>query len=141
MLMRYRAKVDWRIGTAVVLGLAAPAVVAVVEGTAWWLVWSGASALLTFGACYPQWYEMGSDALVIRAGLRTRRLPYAEITAVRISSDSRSSAALSLDRVSVESTRGTFLIAPERQDEFFADLLARAPQLARRGQDLVLSLG
>jgi hypothetical protein len=95
---------------------------------------------LVFGYCYPQWYETAADALVIRAGWTTRRIPYPAITAVRPSSDSRSSLAMSLDRVEIEYGTTALLIAPVDQEAFFADIAGMAPQLSRQGQGLVVPL-
>jgi hypothetical protein len=114
-------------------GLVVPFVSAVEEYTAWGYAASGFVALLVFGFCYPQWYETNADALVIRAGLTTRRIPYSTITAVRPSSSRRSSFAMSLDRVEIEYGSKRMLIAPKNQDEFFSDMAARAPQLLRQG--------
>src|ERR1017187_6053665 len=135
--MRYKARVDWWIGASILCGLVVPSVIAVAQSLPWMAAVSVGAALLVFGCCYPQWYETTAEALVIRAGLTTRRIPYPTITAVRPSSDSRSALALSLDRVEIESGSGKLLIAPVNQEAFFADVAARAPQLARQGQDLV----
>jgi hypothetical protein len=139
--MRYKAKVDWWIGASIVIGLIAPVVVArqFAAGSMYCLpvaVWA-----LVFGFCYPQSYETTATGLVIRAGLSKRTIPYAGITAVRPSSDSRSALALSLDRIQIEYGAGELLIAPQDQAAFFADLALRAPQLSKRGQDLVIALG
>jgi hypothetical protein len=97
----------------------------VVSACAWGLV---------FGFCYPQYYETRETSLTIRAGLRTTRIPYDRITAVRPATDSRSAVAMSLHRVLVEYDGGEVLIAPANQDLFLDDILRRAPQLSRSGQ-------
>jgi hypothetical protein len=97
-------------------------------------------AVLILGFLWPQSYETAPDALVVRAGLTTRRRPYASILAVRPSTDSRSALALSLDRVLIESSAGDLLIAPRDQAAFFAEMETRCPQLTRRGQELVVPL-
>src|ERR1039458_2006509 len=99
--MRHAAKVDWWIGLSMTAGIVAPSVGAVTSSAPWGYVTSGFVALLILGFCYPQWYETSADALVIRAGLTTRRIPYSAITAVRPSSSRRSSFAMSLDRVEI----------------------------------------
>jgi Bacterial PH domain len=138
--MRYEAKVDWWIGAALAVGMAIPLVVALALKNPWLCAISVADAILVFGFCWPQSYETAPDALVVSAGLTTRRRPYAGIVAVRPSTDSRSALALSLDRVLVESTSGDLLIAPRDQAAFFADVAAHCPQLSRRGMELVASL-
>ncbi len=135
--MRHEAKVDWLIGLAIVAALVVPCVSAITKSTPWGYAASGIVALLVFGFCWPQWYETTADALVIRAGLTTRRIPYSTITAVRPSSDTSSSLAMSLDRVEIEYGSKRILIAPKNQDAFFSDLATRAPQLSRQGQNLV----
>ncbi len=135
--MRHEAKVDWLIGLAIAAGLVIPCVSAVTTSTPWGYAVSGFGALLVFGFCWPQWYETTADALVIRAGVTTRRIPYSAITAVRPSSDTSSSFAMSLDRVEIEYGSKRLLIAPKDQDAFFSDIAIRAPQLSRKGQNLV----
>ena len=117
-------------------GIVAPSVGAVTSSTPWGYVTSGFVALLILGFCYPQWYETSADALVIRAGLTTRRIPYSAITAVRPSSSRRSSFAMSLDRVEIVYGAKRMLIAPKNQEAFFSDVAARAPQLYTQGQNV-----
>ena len=71
----------------------------------------------------------------------TRRfIPYEAITFVGPSSEGRSSVALSADRIKIEwGLSSELLIAPADPKTFCADLASRAPQLCRRGQDLILS--
>ncbi len=139
--MRYKAKIDWWIGLAILGGLITSAVGAETQGTWWAKGLAAAVWIVVFGFCFPQSYETTESALVIRAGITKRRIPYSSITAVRHSSDSRSALALSLDRVLIEYASGEQLIAPKDQAAFWADLQLRAPQLSKQGQDLVVSLG
>ena len=138
--MKYKAKIDWWIGASVVIGLVAPVAVAATEKAYWVYALAVVVWVLVFGFCFPQSYETTATALVIRAGLSKRTIPYSNITAIRHSSDSRSALALSLDRVQIEYASGEQLIAPKNQQAFWADLESRAPQLSRRGQDLVVKL-
>ncbi len=139
--MIHKAKIDWWIGAAIIAGMTLPFVSAVTTHTRWMYAIGGLVVGLVFGFCYPQSYETTGDALLIRAGLSRQRIPYGEITSVRPSTDSRSAAALSLDRVLSSATGGDALIAPADQQAFFDDLAARTPHLSRRGQDLVITLG
>ena len=139
-LMRYKAKIDWWIGAAIITGMVVPFAIAITSHSSWHygvgvVVW-----VIVFGFCYPQSYETTAVALIIRAGFSKWTIPYSQISAVRPSSDSRSALALSLDRVEIEYASGDLLIAPEDQAAFFADLASRASQLSRRGQDLVIAL-
>ena len=135
-MVRFEAKVDWWIGAS----LAAAVLIPLVAGIATASLWLGglaiAEALFIFGFGYPQYYDLNADELVIRAGLRRFRIPYPDITVARPSFDSRSSLALSLDRVEIRYGPGGYLlIAPKRQRQFLEELARRAPNLVRRGQD------
>lgn len=138
--MRYRAKIDWWIGLSVLAGLVGPLGAALVSSSLLMYAAFVFTSVLVFGFCYPQYYETTGNCLLVRAGLRAIRIPYPRITAVRPSSDSRSAIAMSLDRILIEYDSSEVLIAPKNKDLFFADLQARAPQLSKRGQDLVIAL-
>ena len=133
--MRHKAKIDWWIGAVIFLAPVVP-MASFQKPPA--IAASAVSLIMIFGFLFPQSYETAETELVIRAGLRTIRLPYATITAVKPSSDSRSALAMSLDRVLVEYQSGEQLIAPNNQIDFFNDLQRRAPHLSRRGMELVI---
>lgn len=137
--MRFRGKVDWWIAASILIGMLVPFYLAFTKKQPWLYMVSVADFGLIFGICFPQYYETAADELVIRAGLITRKIRYDSITAVRPSSDSRSSLALSLDRVQIEYKAGEILIAPENQDLFFSEMARHAPLLQKRGQGLVVS--
>jgi hypothetical protein len=137
--MRYRAKIDWWIGLSVLAGLVGPLAAAIVSSSLFMYMVFVFSSVLVFGFCYPQYYETAASCLLVRAGLRTIRIPYSQINAVRPSSYTRSALAMSLDRVLIEYESGEVLIAPKEKELFFTDIQARAPQLSKRGQDLVLA--
>jgi len=134
--MQHEAKVDARIGGGIICGIVMPAIGSYTTSSPWGLATSIFVALLILGFLYPQWYETTADALVIRAGLTTRRIPYSMITAVRPSSSRRSSFALSLDRVEIVYGAKSLLIAPKNQEAFFADVATRAPQLYAQAQNI-----
>lgn len=123
-----------------IAGLAFPLATAITVPSPHAYAASAITFALVFGFCYPQYYETTADCLLLRAGIRRIRIPYSHITAVRPSSDMRSSFAMSLDRVLVEYQHGWQLIAPKDKVRFFEDIQTRAPQLSRRGQDLVVAL-
>lgn len=137
--MRYAAKIDWWIGLSIILGLILPVIVAITGRNNWMWGLVIAAWALVFGWCYPQWYATTEKGLVIRGGLRAVTIPYAQIISVRASNDSRSALPLSLDRVEIEYLSGKQLIAPKDQVGFFSDIASRAPQLTKRGLDLVIS--
>lgn len=136
--MIYKAKIDWWIGASILAGLAIPTALVV-----FLRIWNYGAlplciALLVFGWCIPQSYEAGEKALIIHSGFYFRRdIPYDTITALRHSTDSRSAMALSLDRIEIEYTKGKLLIAPKEQEAFMEELSRKAPQLSRKGFDLV----
>ena len=129
--MRHPAKIDWWIGCCILAGVLLPSL----SGA----YWAGCIVLgIVFMAIFPQWYETTPQGLVIRSGLTRRVVPYQAITFIGPATEGRSNVALSLDRVKVEWGLGSdVLIAPADPDAFYADMASRAPQLCRRGQDLV----
>ncbi len=139
--MRYKAKVDWWIGASLLIGLCMPVIVAVVTGQAWLFAVAAAIWALVFGFCYPQSYELGSDALMVRAGLSKRAIRYTEISTVAHSTEWGSALALSLDRVHLVAAGTELLIAPRNKEMFLQDILAKAPQLTWVGLDLSARLG
>ncbi|MGE5567422.1 MAG: PH domain-containing protein [Rhodospirillales bacterium] len=138
--MRHPAKIDWWIGVCVIAALAFPLATAIAMPSLRAYAASALTFALVFGFLYPQYYETTADCLLLRAGLRRIRIPYSHITAVRPTSDMRSSFAMSLDRVLIEYQHGWQLIAPKDKVRFFEDIQTRAPQLVKRGQDLVVAL-
>lgn len=138
--MKYKAKIDWWIGASIFIGMVVPFVVAATSHVLWWYGAGAGAIVLVLGFCYPQSYETTASALIIRAGLSKRVIPYSEITVLRPSSDSRSSLALSLDRVQLQyGASGDLLISAKDNRAFIADVAARAPQLSRQGHELIVS--
>lgn len=131
--MTHKAKIDWWIAAALFLGVLSP--------FAGGKLWITIPLFLAVGICgYPQSYETGPDALVIRAGLLRRSIPYDAITFVGPSDEASFSFSLSLSRVAVRyGACGSALIAPADCRAFLSDMEARAPQLTRRGPNLVVS--
>ena len=131
--MTYRAKIDWWIVTALGLGVLGP--------FCGFKLWLTIPLFLAVGICgYPQHYKMGDRGLVIYAGLLRRTIPYEAIQFVGPSGESGFGLTLSLERIRVQYGRGAHtLIAPRDHDAFLADIAGRAPQLKRRGRDLVLA--
>ena len=126
--MRYKAKVDWLIGVSMFVGIVAPAFIAITQNLPWMSLASLLAAALVFGISYPQSYETGSDALIIRSGRTTRVIAYSRIVSVRLSTDSR---------IAIDYGPGNLLVSPQNAQEFMDDIAAHLPQLAKRGQDLV----
>jgi hypothetical protein len=73
--MTHKAKVDWWIAAALLLGIAAP----LAGGGLWMTI----PLFLAVGICgYPQYYQTTETGLVVRAGLIRREIPYDAISAV-----------------------------------------------------------
>jgi hypothetical protein len=138
--VRYEAKIDGFMGAALLSALVLPAMVAITQYRPLLFVPSIAAAVIIFGYWYPQWYITEADALVVRAGRVTHRIPYAEITAVRPKKDNRRGLGAPLTRLTIEHTSGSILIGPKKVDALFDDLAAHAPQLSRQGQNLVIAV-
>lgn len=121
--MRYGAKIDWWIAVGLLGGIGAP-----LSGRAYWV--SGLILLVYLAFLLPQSYETTPEGLRIRAGLYRKLIPYASITAVGPCSDTRSSFALSMDRLTIGYGEGKEIrIAPADQAGFMTDLAMRTPQL------------
>jgi hypothetical protein len=141
-LLSYSAKIDWFVGAALASTFLLPLLGALADHSPRALGIPLLAALFMLAILCPQWYRTDADALVIRSGLRTWRIPYRDITAVRASADRTGwrnwSVALSLDRIAVEYRARTLVIAPRDQENFFADVATRCPHLSKRGQDLAI---
>jgi hypothetical protein len=136
----YKGKVDWWIGLAILFGIGASAVSAIRLHQWALLVLPGLFAAFVLIVLFPQTYESTADALRIRHGMMTNLIQWPAITSVSPSSDSRSSMALSLDRVLIEYAGRSIMIAPDDQVRFFDDVASHCPQLSRRGMDLVIAM-
>lgn len=138
--MIYKGKVDWWIGLAILGGVATPVLIAISAHQWGLLALPGLFAAFVLIVLFPQSYESTADALRIRHGVMTKLIPWPAITGVSVTSDSRSSLAMSLDRVQIEYGRGSIMIAPDDQVRFFDDIAAHCPQLSRCGMDLIISM-
>jgi hypothetical protein len=134
--MRHAAKIDPLIGFGLLVGIIVPGVGAYQRSEPWAFGVSIFIGLLVLGCCYPQWYETTGDALVVRAGVITYRVPYSAIISARPSTSRRSSFALSLDRIEIAYGAKSILIAPKDQQAFLADLATRAPQLYSQSRNI-----
>jgi uncharacterized membrane protein YdbT with pleckstrin-like domain len=141
---RFHSKIDaW---LAVVLGILILTAVAVPIGLyavgdpyAWaGLIGAAFILMVLFGLVFPVYYELDQDALVIRSGLLSSRVRYADIRRVVPTRSMLSNPALSLDRLHVDAGNPLGpLISPKDKSGFLDALAIRTPHLRRRGDQLV----
>ncbi|MBZ5582589.1 MAG: PH domain-containing protein [Acidobacteriia bacterium] len=128
--MTHKAKIDWWIAAALILGVVAP-----FAGDHLWIT---IPLFLAVGICgYPQYYQTRDAGLVIQAGLIRRFIPYEAITFIGPTCEGGFSLAFSPDHVTIRCGSGSALLAPADCAAFMADMARRMPQLTWRGQDLV----
>jgi hypothetical protein len=111
------------------VGIVAPALIAIMQNWPWMSAASLFAAALVFGVSYPQHYETGPEALIIKSGLTTRVITYAQIRGVKPSNDGR---------LSINYGIGDVLIAPQEAEALTNDIAKHSPQLARRGPELLM---
>jgi len=100
------------------------------------LLWPVA-VLLAVGILLPIWilvtlrYYLSNDNLRVRCGPFRWLIPIRDIAAVTATNDSKSSPAMSLDRLLIEYGAGNrILISPEPREEFLRQLDYRRKQVA-----------
>lgn len=71
-------------------------------------------------------YTLESDYLFIQCGILKKRIPYAEIRKIELSSNPLSAPALSLRRVKIVYGRTFQLVSPQERDRFVDELSKRA---------------
>lgn len=85
------------------------------------------SALVSTG------YELADVALIFKNGFMRSELPYAEIKTAARTRGTNFITALAINRLELNAgldpTRGKIVLAPEREDEFLAELSKRCPEL------------
>jgi hypothetical protein len=126
--MAHKSRIDWCILASIALTIGAT----VLRAT----LWVAAPVLLILLLCaYPQTYQTTDQGLVVRDALTSRLIPYEQITSVT----SNDPGVFRPKRLRLEYGSGSNLtLAPADRDAVLADLAARAPQLAWRGDRLVL---
>jgi hypothetical protein len=126
--MTHKSRIDW-----CVLASIAMAIVLVLTKANYWIT---LPVLLVLLLCaYPQSYETAAEGLAVRDALARRVIPYHAITLVA----PHTGSLLWGERIRIEyGLNSDLLIAPADSAAFLADLGARTPHLARRGQKLVL---
>jgi membrane protein YdbS with pleckstrin-like domain len=78
---------------------------------------------------FATYYTLEETALHIRSGLViSKRLPYGDIVMIYETKDPAASAGLSLDRISVNTSKGEILISPKNKQEFMRLLNQRMEQ-------------
>jgi hypothetical protein len=68
---------------------------------------------------FATYYTLEETALHIRCGFCiNKRIPYSDITMIYETKDPGASAGLSLDRISINYSKGEYLISPKNKQEF-----------------------
>jgi hypothetical protein len=141
----YPSKIDWWL--APVLGVPPLAAVVVcfasaLTGSTPGLLVGVAMAVLVAGfycgLIFPMRYGLDDTHLVVRFGICRQRIPLADISEVKPTSNPLSAPALSLDRLRVRFGQGVFkavLISPADRNHFLDELASRAG-LRREGDQL-----
>ncbi len=111
--MKYKAKVDWMVRVSMLVGIVAPALIALMQNWPWMSLASLLAAALVFGISYPQSYETAPEALIIKSGRTTRVITYDRIKGVKPLDDGR---------LAIDYGIGSVLIAPQNLAEFTEDL-------------------
>lgn len=141
----FPSKIDWWLvpvlGVPPVAAVAACVASALAGSTPGLLVGAAVAVLVAGiygGLVFPMRYGMDDTHLVVRFGVCRRRIPLADISEVRPTSNPLSAPALSLDRLRVQFGQGFFkavLISPEDRNRFL-DALAQKSGLRREGDRL-----
>lgn len=98
-----------------------------------------AMAVFVAATTLPQYYEVRGDGLFIRQGWRRILIPYSSLVELQPTTDARSAAVYSMDRILVATRENhRYIIAPANQEGFLATVAQFAPQLERRGGGLSL---
>ncbi len=127
--MTHNAKVDVYVLAAIALG-----VIVFLLGDYWI---AGPILMILFLCAYPQSYETTKYALVIRAALSRRVIPYSAISFIGPPPEEDRSFAVSADHIRIEyGPASQVWIEPADRDAFLRDIAARAPHLIKRGQRL-----
>jgi len=89
----------------------------------------------------PQYYEVRSEGLFIRQGLRKILIPWPELAEMTPTTDGRSAAVFSMDRILVSTSRGKrYLIAAADRAGLIAACAERCPHLERKAGGIGLPL-
>jgi hypothetical protein len=97
-----------------------------------WPIW-----IIVLVCTLPQYYEVRPDGLFIRQGWRKVLIAYADLTELQATTDTRSAAVFSMDRMVVTTRDGrSLIIAPADQEGFLAAVAQRCPHLERKGSGL-----
>jgi hypothetical protein len=142
VILRFETKFDrWLV---LVLGLSAIATCVVVPAARFlapgshpapfWLSFMPLAIWLIVLPCMlPQYYVVRDDGLFVRQGWKKSLIPYAALIEIQSTSDARSAAVFSTDRILLVTQDGKrFLIAVAEEERFLAELAKRCPQLEQR---------
>jgi hypothetical protein len=93
------------------------------------IIMIAANVLLILPIYFATYYTLEETVLHIRCGLCiSKRIPYGDIVMIYETRDPGASAGLSLDRISVNYSKGEYLISPKNKQEFMKLLNQRMEQ-------------
>ena len=133
---RFVSEVDAFIGGVFVVAIALSSGAAIVSALAgrWWLA---GVVLLPAALVIANWlstsYVISSDTLTIRCLSFRWTIPLTTITALRASSDVRSSPALSRNRIEIVYKTGSVLVSPRDRQAFIRAIRRGQPTVAVEG--------
>lgn len=108
-----------------------------------WLIMGMAAlyGLIIWAFAYPVYYEVAASHLLIRSGWLKYQIPLSTIERVRPTRNPLSAPAWSLDRLRIDYRRNDrnriALISPENRPRFLNELLERAANLERQGDQVI----
>lgn len=138
--MRVKSAVDWWIALLVWASniiLAASIIITPVQQRLIVALFSIPTIAFMLYLYFSTYYELQDEHLLCRSGPIRLRIPYEQITQVRLSQNPLSSLALSLKRIEITYNSksifgGLVYISPPSREEFMRELLRRMP--ADRGR-------
>lgn len=97
--------------------------------------------LVILATMLPQYYEVRTEGLFIRQGFRKILIPWLELAEMTPTTDGRSAAVFSMDRILVSTSRGKrYLIAAADRAGLIHACAERCPQLVRKAGGIGLPM-
>ena len=135
--MKFKTKIDWWFHLVFVILLVLPIFKLIYvlffsshDNLVFYLILGGSFIIVGLVLVLPIYintnYTLEDDVLHIRSGFCiNRRIPYKDITMIYETRDPSASAGLSLDRISINCSKGEYLISPKEKQKFIKLLQER----------------